>query len=42
LNYDLAEVKDRYNEIVKEVNDLQMALDKVNLIATFNVDVDID
>lgn len=38
-NYDADEVAKRYDDVSKELAELQMALDRVNLTETFDVDI---
>ena len=39
INYDLAEVNDEYKAVESELNRAQIALDKVNITATFDVEL---
>ena len=39
VNYDLKEVEDYYQVIVKEIHQFQMAIDTTNLTKTFEVDI---
>lgn len=39
INYDLAEVNDEYKAVESELNIAQIALDKVNITATFDVEL---